>query len=558
MASMATGAVHGKTSHETPYPVVKIETERLPDLNVPRIGHSALCTAGGEFLVVGGHTSGFVPTPTAEYFSDGKWHLLNTVYPHDDGIALSLSSGQVLVAGSHEKPLGIGQAFPVEKYDPVSHTFEGFACLDRARTLLSALELDSGRVVVTGNWYAPDAIEMFDGKRTFAPFKSVSQERSCPYLFRRGRDNAMIFSGMDIRGVSFDTVYVDQLHGDPFSPQLFREWKPTPYGEDASPLQISDRRGGVCSYLFTVVRSDGQMGIAQAKDSVFSLLPTVCPLPMKTPTGDSLRYCSRVHADTLRGRAYLLAHDDEWRCYAVAIDYRDATMKHPAPLTLYYTDPMPDCGFYSPALLTPEGDLLLFGGRQDNNYKVFASVVRLRLNGAAGTFSSDMGWIKWGSLVLALALLTGCALYFNQRRNKHQVNPPEEAKAEPPVEETFMDELPHLTTAEGEVELMRRIRHLIVDEKMYLNPDLKVPYIAHLLGVHRNYVSNAVNSQEGCSFSTYVNGFRIEHAKRLLRNKPDTKLSIVAEDSGFATEQSFFRAFKLFLDMTPREWLMQL
>ncbi|MBQ9559574.1 MAG: helix-turn-helix transcriptional regulator [Bacteroidaceae bacterium] len=558
LGAMAAGTVHAETHRKAPYPVVKIETERLPDLNVPRIGHTALYTPGGELLVVGGHTSGFVPTPTAEYFSDGKWHLLNTVYPHDDGISLLLSSGQVLVAGSHEKPLGIGQAFPVEKYDPVSHTFEGFACLDRARTLLSALELDSGRVVVAGNWYAPDAIEMFDGQRTFFPFKSVSQERSFPYMFRRGRDNAMIFSGCDIRGNSFDTIFVDQLYGEPFCPQLFREWKPIRVYEDATAAQVSDHRGEVYSYLFTVVRSDGQMGIAQARDSVFSLLPTACPLPMHTPTGDSLYYQSQVHADTLRGRAYLLARDEAWRCYVVTIDYREATEEHPAPLTLYYTDPMPDCGFYSPVLLTPEGDLLLLGGRHNTNYQVYASVVRLRLNGDVGTSSTGTGWIRWVCLVLALALLAGSALYFNQRRNKKPANQDEEAKAEPSIEEEPTEEQAPLTTAESEVELMKRIHHLIADEKMYLNPDLKVPDIAHLLGVHRNYVSSVVNSQESCTVSTYVNRFRVEHAKQLLRNRPDTKLSTVASESGFATEQSFFRAFKFFLDMTPREWVTQL
>ena len=50
----------------------KLETEQLPDLNIPRYGHCIFFT-NGELIVIGGHTTGFVPTATAEYFSGGTW-----------------------------------------------------------------------------------------------------------------------------------------------------------------------------------------------------------------------------------------------------------------------------------------------------------------------------------------------------------------------------------------------------------------------------------------------------------------------------------------------------
>ena len=63
-------------------PVIRMEAERLPDMNIPRYGFNVFCQ-NGEPIVIGGHTSGFVLTPTAEYFKDGEWHLLQTVYLHD-------------------------------------------------------------------------------------------------------------------------------------------------------------------------------------------------------------------------------------------------------------------------------------------------------------------------------------------------------------------------------------------------------------------------------------------------------------------------------------------
>ena len=68
-------------------PLVKIEVERLPDMNIPRSAHSVFCV-NGEVTVVGGHTTNFIPTATAEYYRDGQWHLVETAFPHDNGISI--------------------------------------------------------------------------------------------------------------------------------------------------------------------------------------------------------------------------------------------------------------------------------------------------------------------------------------------------------------------------------------------------------------------------------------------------------------------------------------
>ena len=99
---------------ETQCPMIHIKTERLADLIIPRNAHAIFCV-NGEMTVVGGHTTNFIPTTTAEYYKDGVWHLMETVYPHDNGINVLLKSGKVLLAGGHSEPLGVGQSFPVEE-----------------------------------------------------------------------------------------------------------------------------------------------------------------------------------------------------------------------------------------------------------------------------------------------------------------------------------------------------------------------------------------------------------------------------------------------------------
>ena len=90
--------------------VSRIDVERLPDLNIPRAGHEVFCV-NGELTVAGGHTDGFLPTPTAEYYKDGKWHTIPMTYPHDFGFSVVLNSGKVMLGGGCEEPIGIGQTY---------------------------------------------------------------------------------------------------------------------------------------------------------------------------------------------------------------------------------------------------------------------------------------------------------------------------------------------------------------------------------------------------------------------------------------------------------------
>ena len=87
------------------------------------------------------------------------WHVMQMVYSHDFGVSATLKSGKVLIAGGCEQASGIGQTYNAELYDPQAHTFRGFGILERKRVWASAMELDSGEVVIAGNWYHDDGID---------------------------------------------------------------------------------------------------------------------------------------------------------------------------------------------------------------------------------------------------------------------------------------------------------------------------------------------------------------------------------------------------------------
>ena len=101
---------------------------------------------------------------------------------------------------------------------------------------------------------------------------------------------------------------------------------------------------------------------------------------------------------------------------------------------------------------------------------------------------------------------------------------------------------------------MNRIRRLMEEQRPYLNSELKLSDVATALGTHRNAISSSINVCVGCSFTQFVNTYRINHAKKLMRSQPKIKMSEIWAASGFANESSFFRTFKAMTGMTPSDW----
>ena len=553
MLSLTTATA--QSDKKTLCPEVKIEAERLSDLTIPRAGHELFCV-NGEYVVAGGHTHGFVPTPTAEYYKDGKWQVIQMVYSHDFGTSVVLTSGNVLLAGGCEQNIGVGQTFTAELYDPVSHTFNGFGSMDQKRTLASALEIDSGKVVIAGNWYHQDGIELFDGKRTFSYVKDMTVQGSNPYIFRIAEDDVLIINNWGIKGDTILTQTVDRLKGDSILIPLFETWHPKIVGQhrDAESF-IGDETKGLFAYLLPVEDSTRQMAIAKVENGTFSLLPTVCPVPMQSQW-EEIEYTTHIIVDQQAGRGYLMgisndfrnAPEKPYRDYILCIAYTHAT-EEGAPLTLYYTDPI-DGAIANAPVLTGDGNLLMTGGFYNgSNFDPSAAVYLLHLGQRPEpTKGSNRLWLV--SLILAVLVVVAIFLYYWKKRSPIPLGTdlPEANESEPEV---------IVNDPEGAKALMDRICQLLEEQKLYQNSELKVTDIAAALGSNRRFISDCINSQRGCSFTQFINGYRIDHAKRILRQDPNKKIADVYMEAGFANEQSFFRTFKAITGMTPSEWKAQ-
>ncbi len=93
-------------------------------------------------------------------------------------------------------------------------------------------------------------------------------------------------------------------------------------------------------------------------------------------------------------------------------------------------------------------------------------------------------------------------------------------------------------------------------EKPYFEGDLVLPQLAQKLGISANYLSQIINEQLRVNFYDFVNGYRVEEAKRLIRNagQKDIKILNIALDSGFNSKSAFYTAFKKATSMTPTQY----
>ena len=97
----------------------------------------------------------------------------------------------------------------------------------------------------------------------------------------------------------------------------------------------------------------------------------------------------------------------------------------------------------------------------------------------------------------------------------------------------------------------------IIEDKMqgglFRQKNLTLDRLAEAVGSNRTYVSNAINSIAGVSFSNYIDTYRIKEATCILSDpsKADVSLKQLADDVGYSNIQTFFSAFKRETGTTP-------
>ncbi|RLJ41411.1 AraC family transcriptional regulator [Litoreibacter meonggei] len=164
---------------------------------------------------------------------------------------------------------------------------------------------------------------------------------------------------------------------------------------------------------------------------------------------------------------------------------------------------------------------------------------------AAIVLAQIMGQSEWqpwivtvsstGMLLLLGALSLSSSLWRqetdddDQTESKIQVDPVEDAK------------------------IMARLEALMMQQKLYLDPDLTLNQIARRLILPIKAVSGAINRSTGENVSRYINARRVEVACEALQNGESVTSAMLT--AGFNTKSNFNREFLRIKQAAPSQWL---
>lgn len=102
-----------------------------------------------------------------------------------------------------------------------------------------------------------------------------------------------------------------------------------------------------------------------------------------------------------------------------------------------------------------------------------------------------------------------------------------------------------------------KIDEIMTKEKPYLQSDLKVGMLAEMVGISSHKLSQFFSQHKDISFYDYVNKYRVDEFKRMVKDEDvrNLTLSAMADKAGFSSRASFFRYFKNIEGMSPGDYL---
>lgn len=135
-------------------------------------------------------------------------------------------------------------------------------------------------------------------------------------------------------------------------------------------------------------------------------------------------------------------------------------------------------------------------------------------------------------------------------KSAEHVDPVED---EPQQDPAVKKELPHSDYWKSKIE------QLVLDEKLYENPELSVADIAQPLGIAPKKVSQIINQGFAVNFNDYINQHRVKAVIAKLQEGEHSiqTLLAIAYDCGFNSKSTFNRAFKRHTGLSPNAYIQK-
>lgn len=104
------------------------------------------------------------------------------------------------------------------------------------------------------------------------------------------------------------------------------------------------------------------------------------------------------------------------------------------------------------------------------------------------------------------------------------------------------------------------LKQLMLDRKVFTDPDLTMPDLATMLDLSPNVLSQVINGYCGLNFYTYINNFRADEVVEIMKKdvKKEKNVLDIAFAAGFKSKTTFNTFFKKHTGLTPSEFRKQL
>jgi len=158
-------------------------------------------------------------------------------------------------------------------------------------------------------------------------------------------------------------------------------------------------------------------------------------------------------------------------------------------------------------------------------------------------------------IIIIIILLTTVTFYYTR---SHFVNAIEKIKKQ--FEDSKSKQSSGYQTLKISEEKSNEIKNGLIrymtEEKPYLNQELKQADVASVLEFSVHEISQVLNTQVQMNFSDFVNSYRVEEVKERIASGKYTKytVSAIAEQCGFNSKTTFYRAFKKSMGVSPSEY----
>lgn len=350
---------------------------QLASLNEPRITPVLIVNGAEDYVVVGGHTTGFSRSKTAERYSNGAWTTIQENIYFDISAQVTFKDGRTLVAGGMRSGGGVGQIKSAAIYDPASNTFTSVSDMNVARGMERGALLKDGKVLIAGNWYNDGGqIEIFDPETSVFTLvgQSLGFETSAPFIFPTDDGGAVIVSQYDIHGSKFGEPHVTKYNpGGGDNTLVSKDGLLDGYvvltGMSAGTDITEWYREADGDYYFVAMKEN--TNFLMAFDPSGETFREIAELPSTYNEIPYYAYCGAAIIDNVHDVLYLTALQQDGPLYINAFK--------PDTGEILYAVQYPYSVVGSMGLrVLPDGDLLSVGGTVNgSNYNASAEVYRI-------------------------------------------------------------------------------------------------------------------------------------------------------------------------------------